>query len=81
MSVSPCIHSTLRAVCFSCFNWTNFRIVSVATSGTSAYRDDDEVMEDAVTSKLGMTPAILSLFWSIQLQYVPLGDVILPIEL
>ena len=38
-------------------------------------------MEDAVTSKLGMTPAILSLFWSIQLQRVPLGDVILTIEL
>ena len=38
-------------------------------------------MEDAVTSKLGMTPAILSLFWSIQLQRVPLGDVILMIEL
>ena len=39
------------------------------------------MMEDAVTSKLGMTPAVLSLFWSIQLQRVPLGDVILTIEL
>ena len=71
----------LRAVCFSCFNWANFGIVSVATSGTSAYRDDDEVMEDAVTSDLGMISAILSLFWLIQLQCVPLGDVILAIEL
>ena len=38
-------------------------------------------MEDAVTSNLGMISAILSLFWSIQLQCVPLGDVILAIEL
>ena len=62
MSASLCIHSTLRVVCFSCFNWTNFGTVSVATSGTSAYRDEDEVMEDAVTSNLGMISAILSLF-------------------
>ena len=52
----------LRAVCFSCFNWTNFGIVSTATSGTSAYRDDDEAMEDAVTSNPGMISAILSFF-------------------
>ena len=38
-------------------------------------------MEDAVTSNLGMISAILSLFWSIQLQRVPLGDMILTIEL
>ena len=38
-------------------------------------------MEDAVTSNLGMISAILSLFWSIQLQCVPLGDAILLIEL
>ena len=81
MSVSLHIYSTPCAVCFSCFNRTNFRTASAATSRTSAYRDDDEVMEDAVTSKLGMTPAILSLFWSIQLQRVPLGDVILAIDL
>ena len=81
MSVSFYLHSTPRAACFSCFNWTNFGIVSAATSGTSSYRDDDEVMEDAVTSNLGMISAILSLFWSIQLQCVPLGDVILSIEL
>ena len=60
MSVSLCIHSTLRIVCFSCFNWTNFGIVSAATSGTSAYRDDDEAMEDAVTSNPGMISSILS---------------------
>ena len=81
MSASLCIHSTLCAVCFSCFNWTNFGTVSAATSGTSACRDEDEVMEDAVTSNPGMIPAILSLFWSIQLQRVPLGDVTLTIEL
>ena len=62
MSVSFRIHSTLHAVCFSCFNWTDFGIVSAATSGTSAYRDEDEVMEDAVTSNLGMISAVLSLF-------------------
>ena len=62
MSVSPCIHSMLRVVCFSCFNWTNFGIVSAATSGTLAYRDDDEVMEDAVTSNPGMISAILYFF-------------------
>ena len=81
MSVSLYIYSTPCAVCFSCFNRTNFGAGSAATSGTSAYRDDDEVMEDAVTSNLGMISAILSLFWSIQLQCVPLGDVILSIEL
>ena len=59
----------------------NFGTVSAATSGTSTYSDDDEVMEDAVTSNLGMISAILSLFWLIQLQCVPLGDVILSIEL
>ena len=66
---------------FLVFNQMNFGTVSAATSGTSAYRDDDEVMEDAVTSNLGMISAILSLFWSIQLQCVPLGDVIFAIEL
>ena len=81
MSVSLCIHSTLHAVCFSCFNWTNFGTVSATTSGTSAYRDEDEVMEDAVTSNLGMISAILTLFWSIQLRCAPLGDVTLTIEL
>ena len=40
----------------------NFGIVSAATSGTSSYRDDDEVMEDAVTSNPGMISAILSFF-------------------
>ena len=59
----------------------NFGAGSAATSGTSAYKDEDEVMEDAVTSNPGMIPAILSLFWSIQLQRVPLGDVTLTIEL
>ena len=58
-----------------------FGTVSVATSGTSAYRDDDEVIEDAVTSNPGMISTILSLFWSIQLQCASLGDVILAIEL
>ena len=81
MSASLCIHSTLRAVCSPCFNWTNSGTVSAATSETLAYRDEDEVMEDAVTSNPGKIPAILSLFWSIQLQRVPLGDVTLTIEL
>ena len=76
MSVSLSIHSTLRVVCFSCFNWTNFGIVSAATSRTSAYRDDDEVMEDAVTFNPAMISAIL---WSIQLHRASLGDVILAI--
>ena len=40
----------------------NFGIVSAATSGTSAYRDDDEVMENADTSNPGMISAILSFF-------------------
>jgi hypothetical protein len=39
----------------------NLEICSAATSGTSAYKDDeDEEMEDAITSKAGMTPVILS---------------------
>ena len=57
----------------------NFGTGSAATSGTSAYRDDDEVMEDAVTSNLGMIYAVF--IWLTQLQCVPLGDVILSIEL
>ena len=39
----------------------NFETSSAATSGTSAYRDGDEEMGDAVTSNPSMTFAILSL--------------------
>ena len=56
------LHSKPCAACFSRFNQTDLGTGSTATSGTSAYRDDDEVMEDAVTSNLGMISAILSLF-------------------
>ena len=60
----------------------NFGTGSAATFGTSAYRDEDEVMEDAVTSNLGMISVYHFVFiWSTQLQCVPLGDVILAIDL
>ena len=42
----------------------NFEICSAATSGTSVYKDDDEEeMEDAVTSNAGITLVILSLLY------------------
>ena len=39
----------------------NLETCRAATSGTSAYRDDDEDVEDTVTSNPGMTFANLSL--------------------
>ena len=39
----------------------NLETCRAATSGTSAYRDDDKDVEDAVTSNPGMTFANLSL--------------------
>ena len=42
----------------------NFEICSAATFGTSVYKDDDEEeMEDAVTSNAGITLGILSLLY------------------
>ena len=47
----------------SCFNRVNSEICSAA-SGTSLYQDDDdEEMEDAVTSNAGITLVILSLLY------------------
>ena len=42
----------------------NSKICSVATSGTSIYKDDEEEeIEDAVTSSAGITLVILSLLY------------------
>ena len=42
----------------------NFEFCSAATSGTSVYKDDDdEEMEDTVTSNAGITLVILSLLY------------------
>ena len=48
----------------SCFDPVNSEICSAATSGTSIYKDDDEEeMEDAVTSNAGIILDILSLLY------------------
>ena len=46
---------------FPWFDRMNLETSSAATSGTSAYKNDDENMEDAVTSRPGIISAILSL--------------------
>ena len=55
----------LDVLCYLFFPWfdrMNLETASAATSRTSAYKNEDEEMEDAVTSNLGMISAILSLF-------------------
>ena len=46
---------------FPWFDRMNLETSSAATSGTSAYKNEDEEMEDAVTSNPGTILVILSL--------------------
>ena len=49
------------------FDRMNLETSSAATSGTSAYKNEDEDMEDAVTSNPGTILVILlSIIWSIK---------------
>ena len=69
-----CPHFLIKDLSYqlsSSFDQVNLETCRAATSRTSAYRDDDEDVEDAVTSNPGMTFANLSLLsrpfcWSIE---------------